>query len=181
MFKKFNPSDLSTTNNLKSSAIRGIRGKLADQFPKLEEYLDDLLPKKEQILQGKLPDHITVVIKDGEILFFQRRDGPVCPSLHVVHKYPGCFPQLKCDKGAIKFVFSGANIMCPGITSAGGAILDEGEEGDVMIIMAEGMEHAMAVGVLTMSTKDIREVNKGMGVENVHYLNDGLWRNPHLN
>jgi PUA domain protein len=44
-------------------------------------------------------------------------------------------------------------------------------------IYAEGKEHAMAVGLTKMSTKDIREVNKGVGVENVHYLNDGLWKN----
>ena len=28
-------------------------------------------------------------------------------------------PQVQVDKGAIKFVLSGANIMCPGLTSPG--------------------------------------------------------------
>ena len=28
-------------------------------------------------------------------------------------------PKLQVDKGAIKFVLSGANIMCPGLTSPG--------------------------------------------------------------
>ena len=28
-------------------------------------------------------------------------------------------PQLQVDKGAIRFVLSGANIMCPGLTSPG--------------------------------------------------------------
>ena len=28
-----------------------------------------------------------------------------------------------------------------------------------------------------MSTEDIRTINKDVGVENVHYLNDGLWKN----
>ncbi len=43
-------------------------------------------------------------------------------------------------------------------------------------IYAEGKEHAMAVGLCKMSTKDMREINKGIGVESVHYLNDGLWK-----
>ena len=45
-----------------------------------------------------------------------------------------------------------------------------------MAIYAFEKEHAMAVGVLQMSTADIRGVNKGIGVENMHHLNDGLWK-----
>ena len=44
-------------------------------------------------------------------------------------------------------------------------------------IFAENKDHAIAVGLTKMSTKDIREINKDIGVENVHYLNDGLWKN----
>lgn len=36
-------------------------------------------------------------------------------------------PRLRVDKGAIKFVFQGANIMCPGLTSKGATIHDEVE------------------------------------------------------
>jgi len=42
-------------------------------------------------------------------------------------------------------------------------------------IFAEGKEHALAIGVTLMSTEDIRTSNKGIAVENTHYLNDGLW------
>ena len=34
----------------------------------------------------------------------------------------------------------------------------------------------MAVGLTKLSTADIRAVNKGIGVENIHDLNDGLWK-----
>jgi len=43
-------------------------------------------------------------------------------------------------------------------------------------IYGEGKEHAMAVGIMKMSTQEVRSVNKGIGVEVVHYLNDGLWK-----
>lgn len=33
--------------------------------------------------------------------------------------------RVRVDRGAIKFVLSGANIMCPGLTSKGGALEDE--------------------------------------------------------
>ena len=41
--------------------------------------------------------------------------------------------------------------------------------------MVEGKEHAVAIGQCKLSTEDITRVNKGIGIENVHYLNDGLW------
>lgn len=49
------------------------------------------------------------------------------------------------------------------------------EAGTVVAIMAEGKEHALAVGLTAMSTTEIAAKNKGIGVENCHYLNDGLW------
>nr|CAH7736614.1 unnamed protein product [Callosobruchus chinensis] len=42
--------------------------------------------------------------------------------------------------------------------------------------MAEGKEHALAIGKTSMSTEEISKINKGIGVENCHYLNDGLWQ-----
>lgn len=50
------------------------------------------------------------------------------------------------------------------------------DAGAPVAIYAEGKEHAMAVGITKMSTKDMREINKGIGVDNLHFLTDGLWR-----
>ena len=38
---------------------------------------------------------------------------------------PDIMKKLQVDRGAIRFVLSGANIMCPGLTSPGGALDDE--------------------------------------------------------
>lgn len=58
------------------------------------------------------------------------------------------------DKGAIRFVLSGANIMCPGLTSPG-AKMSTVEKGTVVAIMAEGKQHAIAIGFTTLSTEDM--------------------------
>ncbi|URE31027.1 60S ribosomal protein L18 [Musa troglodytarum] len=126
--------------------------------------------------------------------------------------------KFQVDRGAIKFVLSGANIMCPGLTSPGGALDEEvleetpvvwtnnlstyrhgvGQYGsdislllvwaqhavlaflDCEAIMAEGKQHALAIGYTKLSAKDIKTINKGIGVDNMHYLNDGLWKvHPH--
>ncbi|EPY28593.1 hypothetical protein STCU_01697 [Strigomonas culicis] len=70
--------------------------------------------------------------------------------------------------------------MCPGLTSEGGAICPDTEEGDVVAVYIEGKEHAVAVGMMLMSSDDIARVNKGPCIENVHHLGDGLWMNPVL-
>ncbi|KAL5989918.1 hypothetical protein ACLOJK_010813 [Asimina triloba] len=45
-----------------------------------------------------------------------------------------------------------------------------------LAITAEGKQHALAIGLTKMSAKDIRAINKGISVDNMHYLNDGLWK-----
>ena len=82
---------------------------------------------------------------------------------------------MQVDKGAIRFILSGANIMCPGLTSPGAKMSDV-DAGTVVAIMAEGKQHALCVGITSLSSENIAKHNKGIGVENCHYLNDGLWQ-----
>lgn len=55
----------------------------------------------------------------GELLFFRHRESAWMPTLRLLHKFPFFLPMEQVDKGAIRFVLSGANIMCPGLTSPG--------------------------------------------------------------
>lgn len=176
MFKKFEPStDISGFNQAKSSVVRGVRARLLEQYPPLADYMDDIISKKEAVQLIKCHDHIEILAVKNELLFFKQRDGPYMPTLRLLHKYPLILPKLQMDKGAIKFVLSGANIMCPGLTSRGAKMEESVPEGTVVAIMAEGKQHALSVGLTQLSTQDIATVNKGVGVLNVHYLCDGLW------
>ncbi|XP_014204923.1 malignant T-cell-amplified sequence 1 homolog [Copidosoma floridanum] len=177
MFKKFDEKDsVSSVQQLKSSVQKGIRTKLLESYPLLDKYIDQILPKKDNFKLVKCHDHIEIIVNSaGELLFFRQREGNWMPTLKLLHKFPFFLPLQQVDKGAIKFVLSGANIMCPGLTSKG-ARMTPAEKGIVVAIMAEGKQHALAVGTTTLSTEDIAKVNKGIGVENCHYLNDGLWQ-----
>lgn len=47
---------------------------------------------------------------------------------------PEFMKRVQVDKGAIKFVMSGANIMCPGLTSPGGYLPNENlEKGEPVV------------------------------------------------
>jgi PUA domain protein len=116
-------------------------------------------------------------------------DDPILPHLTLVHKYPTAFHRLRIDRGAIRFVLSGATLMAPGLTSPGGRLPDASlseedkekygsedlEAGAVVVIESEGKDAACMVGVLKMGTDEMKKVKKGQACETGHYLGDGLW------
>ncbi|XP_051151955.1 uncharacterized protein LOC127265944 isoform X2 [Andrographis paniculata] len=176
MWLRFSSEEVSAQNQVKASVQRKIRQSIAEEYPGLEPVLDDLLPKKSPLIVAKCPNHVNLVLVNNVPLFFNIRDGPYMPTLRLLHQYPNIMKKLQVDRGAIRFVLSGANIMCPGLTSPGGALDDEVPAEAPVAIMAEGKQHALAIGYTKMSAKDIRTINKGIGVDNMHYLNDGLWK-----
>jgi PUA domain protein len=120
------------------------------------------------------------------------KSSPIVPEL---------LPKVQVDRGAIKFVLSGANIMwyadfqshrpraaalnltllnSPGLTSAGGFLPDSLGVDQPVAVFAQGKEHPCAIGLSKMSAGDMRKSNKGIGVENVHYVGDDLWCTPRL-
>lgn len=91
---------------------------------------------------------------------------------------PFLLPAVRVDRGAIRFLLSGAHMMCPGFTSAGGQLPsseDSLPRNTPVAIHAEGKEHAVGVGITMLSTEDIKKINKGVGVETSCYLGDDLW------
>jgi len=186
MFKK----DISagSKSKVKSSVQRGIRSKVVEEYPLLEPFIDEIIPKKGQLDHIKLPDRCSLYALGSVPLFFQHMDDALLPHLTLVHKYPQCFPRVRCDRGAIRFVLSGATLMVPGLTSAGGRLPGEGEgeeegqwgteelePGTAVVVEAEGKENACFVGVLKMGTEEMKKVGKGQAFEGGHYLGDGLW------
>jgi PUA domain protein len=91
---------------------------------------------------------------------------------------PFLLPKVGVDRGAIRFLLAGAHMMCPGLTSAGGYLppAENAIPADSLVaIHAEGKEHAIAVGITKLGTEEMRNVNKGVGVEITTHLGDDLW------
>ncbi|PQE21123.1 translation machinery-associated 20 protein [Rutstroemia sp. NJR-2017a WRK4] len=193
MFKK----DISpgSKSKVKSSVQRAIRTQLTTTYPLLTPHIDEIIPKKEQLDAMKI---VTLYLIGSTPIFYQHMTDALLPHLKLVHRFPTCFPSIRIDRGAIRFVLSGATLMAPGLTSTGGRLPngnaeEEGvygetgegegwygrrelEKGEPVVICAEGKEEACAVGLLSMGTKEVKEKGKGPVVEDAHYLGDGLWR-----
>ena len=71
---------------------------------------------------------------------------------------------MQIDKGGIRFIMNGADVMCPGLTSAGGMMCDA-NVGDIVGIFAEGKECAMAVGIMKMSSDQVYVLRCGCAHE----------------
>ncbi len=69
---------------------------------------------------------------DDVIQFIEIRDRGVIPTLRLLHRYPDMMQRMQCDKGAIKHILTGSDVMAPGLTSAGGR-MDEDVEADQLV------------------------------------------------
>jgi len=162
---------------------------------------------KQTMPDGEKDDH---VLPENEPWFFQSRSGPVLPTLKLVYSYSATnptttedddidndsvlkFTSVTVDKGAIPFILGGAHIMCPGLTNPGGYMppdresSEDGDEGgdglnkgDGVVIYAQGKELAIAVGVMKLSSSQVRSKNKGVGIEVSHFIGDGLYQTNDL-
>ena len=61
----FIPSEsISNKSQVKSSVARGIRKNILEQYPDFEQYMDDCIPKKDNIVIGKWYSTRLVVFDD---------------------------------------------------------------------------------------------------------------------
>mmetsp|Transcript_39747 Transcript_39747/g.65079 ORF Transcript_39747/g.65079 Transcript_39747/m.65079 type:complete len:186 (-) Transcript_39747:168-725(-) len=179
MLKKFSIDQISSSNRAKTSISKKLRKQIIDLYPMCEDFMDDTFPKKGvmNLTTSKAGGTRFTFIMDEEFVawFFQMRNGAPIPTLRLLHQFPDMLPRFQVDEGAIKFVLRGSDIFCAGLTSKGGNMV-EVEEETVVAIYAEGKQHACSIGLTTMSTEQIRKVNAGVGVNQIHYMCDGFWQ-----
>jgi len=197
LLSRFSAESVSGSSLAKSSVSRNIKKSILETYPQLGEadptvklaadadeesrpsHLDSILGDKKQPLYIlKSPDRIQFISINKVPKFFQIHDDEWIPTLRLLHQYPDLLPTVQVDRGAIKFVMKGADIMCPGLTSAGGDISTPIEKDTIVAIKAEGKEQILALGKTVMSTEDMKKINADTAIESIHYLNDGLWNTP---
>ncbi|KAG6331053.1 hypothetical protein ID866_8035 [Astraeus odoratus] len=183
-FARFSPStEVASQTPPKSSIQRSIRAAVLSQWKIGAETLEQIWPKKESLIHVKCREHLSIYTLHGEPLFFQQFDGPIYPTLRLLHKYSFVLPKVGIDRGAIPFLLGGANMMCRGMTSAGGYLPPPENAlpaGTPVAVFAEGKEHPLAIGITKLGTEEMRQINKDVGVEIVTYLGDELWAHKTL-
>ena len=161
-------------SGLKASQEKNFRKQLLEDIPKIEDVIDKIWPKKANLLMGKKIFNIYFI--NDEPCFIQPKEGPILPYLKLLHKYPFLLPTCQVDKGAIKHIIGGANVMVPGLISKGGKLPTEKEIPHNMIaVNCEGMENALAIGQMQMSAEEMEKKKEGIAIEVITYIGDEAW------
>ena len=112
MFRKFSKAEnIKTTSPVRSSEQRAIRAQILQQYPSLEEFVEDIFPKSEKLIMCKCKDYIQMVTDPtGELIFFQCRSGPFIPTLRFLHKC-ACQPPSRIHIPFCTQYSSGADML----------------------------------------------------------------------
>ena len=122
--------------------------------------------------------YATFIKIDETICFLELRGRQIIPMLQILHQYPLMMKKMQCDKGGIKHILQGSNVMAPGLVSEGGYLEPGVLEGEAVAVMAEGKKHAMGIGFM-MEGKGSDSLLKdptGHAIEVALFLNDSVWR-----
>lgn len=133
---------------------------LIKNLPLAEKFIE----KKSQVVQ----DDIFLLV-NNKILFFKDGNRWI-PTLHVLLGDVDLLPKVVVDKGAIRFVVNGADIMRPGIVSCAEFASDE-----YVVIVDETYGKPLGVGLAMKSSSDIMALDGGKVVKAVHFVGDDVW------
>jgi len=111
-----------------------------------------------------------VYFADGAPLLIRTKLG-FLPSLKF-EKLLMSLPHVAVDMGAVAHVVNGADVMRPGIKVVEG---DFGKN-ELVVIVDEKYRKPIALGFSEVDSVEMRRLNKGKVVRNVHYVGDELWK-----
>jgi PUA-domain protein len=115
-------------------------------------------------------DDSYLILVDGKPLFFEI-EGQLFPTLRGALEMELNKRIVTVDKGAIRFVSNGADIMAPGIVDADSEIL----EGDLVIIVEETHRKPLAIGKALMKGPQMVEADSGKAIKSITHVGDKLW------
>lgn len=125
----------------------------------LEKYniLDDRLFEKDNLIFDS---------RKKPVLFVN--DGNYYPTLYCDLS---CLKKVVVDMNAVKFVASGADIMRPGIK-----YFDDFSKEEIVKIVDEKNNVALAIGKALFSSEEIKSMEKGKVIKNLHYVEDKIYK-----
>lgn len=129
----------------------------------------------EKIIESKIRIEL-LEIEIAEIFIFNgrpliaRSDGHIFPTLFFKEVF-GIIPNLVIDMGAVPFICKGADLMAPGVLS----IKEQFNQNDLLLIIDEHHGKPLAIGVSLFDSEEMKKLNRGKVVKNLHYVGDKLW------
>jgi PUA-domain protein len=125
---------------------------------------------ENKVLEKITLDDYSLILVDGKPLLFEI-EGQLFPTVRGALEMELNKRIVTVDKGAIRFVSNGADIMAPGIVGADSGI----KEGDLVIIVEEIHQKPLAIGKALMKGPQMVEADSGKAIKSITHVGDKLW------
>lgn len=109
------------------------------------------------------------VLIDSDACFFYK-DNKLIPCLKMVIKN-NFLKKVSIDKGAVKFISSGADVMRPGIVELDKSI----KKGEIVSVVDSVYKVPVAVGEALFDGSEIASMKSGKVIKNLHHVGDDAW------
>jgi len=131
---------------------------------------EEMLGLENKTLEKITLEEYSIILVDGKPLLFEI-EGHLFPTVHGALEMELQKRIVTVDKGAIRFVSNGADIMAPGVVAADPEIKD----GDLVIIVEESHRKPLAIGKALMEGAKMVEATSGKAIKSITHVGDKLW------
>ncbi|MGA9189415.1 MAG: RNA-binding protein [Methanosarcina sp.] len=153
-------SRVQLRKNAKNKMLKDIISTFGEEMAELEN----------KTLEKITLEEYSLILVDGKPLLFEV-EGHLFPTVRGALEMGLQKRIVAVDKGAIRFVSNGADIMAPGVVEADSEI----KEGDLVIIVEETHRKPLAIGKALMEGPQMVEANSGKAIKSITYVGDKLW------
>ena len=115
---------------------------------------------------GEIDGKFQVVLCDGRALFFLK-EGKWVKTLALADTLPSAY----VDKGAIKFMVGGADVMRPGLRKT-----DSFSKDDVIVVREEEHNTPLCIGRALFLSEEMPKQEKGKVIKSLHHTGDEIWK-----
>ncbi|MGM5480114.1 MAG: PUA domain-containing protein [Nanobdellota archaeon] len=134
------------------------------EFISNHSFAENILTKKSSVfVEG---DCLYV----DSLLSFIYIDDAWIPSLKLLQTRPLLLPRVVVDKGAIKFIVNGADVMRPGIVGS-----DSFSKDSIIAVVDETMHKPIAVCRTLFDSNTLMAISSGKVLKTLHHISDSFW------
>jgi len=143
---------------LSNKEIRLLNDKIKDTYS-----VDRFFGKKDRVERNG-----DIIYQNSSPVFFVLEDKLI-PTLKLLLSQK-ILPYVVVDMPAVPFMIKGADCMRPGIVS-----FEVFEKDSFVVIVDEKNKKPLAVGKALFSSEEIKSMDKGKVLKNVHFVGDDVW------
>ncbi len=154
---------------IKHTEIRDLQEKVLKQYD--ENFVNQIFPKKcnVEVILTEAGDTLYAI--NNELKLWKSPEG-FLPVLTLLLNNKVDLKTVIVDMGAVRFVTNGADVMRPGITKIDPSI----KKGDILQIVDETHNRALAVGKAMFNAKEMEAKASGKVIKNLHTIKDSVWK-----